>query len=185
MTPNFPRKCCSRYWRLLPILIPRMKTDWRNADAPSFILRISPWVKVSARGDCGSIRNRSGASPATSIRSPSISMTKRRAHQFSADGGQRLAYGGAHDAPSGRKRVRACRRHHRRRHRRVARPRPVRPDDELRVESEVLEVRPSMSRPEQGMIKVRTTTLNGTAKRYRSSSAISWYRGKSPALPIG
>jgi acyl dehydratase len=37
---------------------------------------------------------------------------------------------------------------------------PVRPGDELRVESEVLEVRPSRSRPEQGLIKVRTTTLN-------------------------
>lgn len=39
-------------------------------------------------------------------------------------------------------------------------PRPVRPGDELRVESEILEVRPSRSRPEQGMIKVRTTTYN-------------------------
>ena len=39
-------------------------------------------------------------------------------------------------------------------------PRPVRPGDELHVESEVLEVRPSTSRPEQGMIKVRATTLN-------------------------
>ena len=39
-------------------------------------------------------------------------------------------------------------------------PRPVRPGDELRVESEVLEVRPSKSRPDQGVIKVRTTTLN-------------------------
>jgi acyl dehydratase len=39
-------------------------------------------------------------------------------------------------------------------------PHPVRPGDELRVESEVLEVRPSKSRPEQGLIKVRTTTLN-------------------------
>jgi acyl dehydratase len=39
-------------------------------------------------------------------------------------------------------------------------PRPVRPGDELHVESEVLEVRPSTSRPEQGMIKVRTTTFN-------------------------
>jgi acyl dehydratase len=39
-------------------------------------------------------------------------------------------------------------------------PRPVRPGDELRVESEVLEARPSKSRPEQGIIKVRTTTLN-------------------------
>lgn len=39
-------------------------------------------------------------------------------------------------------------------------PRPVHPGDELRVESEVLEVRPSKSRPEQGLVKVRTTTLN-------------------------
>jgi len=39
-------------------------------------------------------------------------------------------------------------------------PRPVRPGDELRVESEILEVRPSKSRPDQGLIKVKTTTLN-------------------------
>jgi acyl dehydratase len=39
-------------------------------------------------------------------------------------------------------------------------PRPVRPGDELRVECEVIEVRPSKSRPAQGLIKVRTTTLN-------------------------
>jgi acyl dehydratase len=39
-------------------------------------------------------------------------------------------------------------------------PRPVRPGDQLRVESEVLEVRPSRSRADQGLIKVRTTTLN-------------------------
>ncbi len=39
-------------------------------------------------------------------------------------------------------------------------PRPVRPGDELRVEIEILEVRPSKSRPEQGMVKARTTTLN-------------------------
>ena len=39
-------------------------------------------------------------------------------------------------------------------------PRPVRPGDELHLEIEVLEVRPSKSRPEQGLVKVRTTTLN-------------------------
>jgi acyl dehydratase len=39
-------------------------------------------------------------------------------------------------------------------------PRPVRPGDELRLESEILEVRPSQSRPDRGTIKVRTTTLN-------------------------
>jgi acyl dehydratase len=39
-------------------------------------------------------------------------------------------------------------------------PRPVRPGDELRLEIEVLEVRASKSRPEQGLVKIRTTTLN-------------------------
>ena len=41
---------------------------------------------------------------------------------------------------------------------------PVRPGDELRVESEVLEVRSSGSRRNRGIIKVRTTTLNQTGK---------------------
>ena len=36
-------------------------------------------------------------------------------------------------------------------------PRPVRPGDALRVASAGLEVRPSQSRPDQGLIKVRTT----------------------------
>jgi acyl dehydratase len=39
-------------------------------------------------------------------------------------------------------------------------PRPTRPGDELHLESEVIEVRPSKSRPDQGMVKIRTTTLN-------------------------
>jgi acyl dehydratase len=39
-------------------------------------------------------------------------------------------------------------------------PRPVRPGDDLRIECEVIEVRPSKSRPEQGLIKLRTSTLN-------------------------
>ena len=39
-------------------------------------------------------------------------------------------------------------------------PLPVRPGDELRVEVEVLDVRPSKSRPELGVIKIRTSTLN-------------------------
>src|ERR1700756_1299755 len=39
-------------------------------------------------------------------------------------------------------------------------PRPVRPGDELHVEAEVLEVRPSSTRAGQGYVKSRTTTLN-------------------------
>jgi acyl dehydratase len=37
---------------------------------------------------------------------------------------------------------------------------PVRPGDELRVQSEILDVRPSKSRPGWGLIKVRNTTTN-------------------------
>jgi acyl dehydratase len=39
-------------------------------------------------------------------------------------------------------------------------PMPVRSGDELHLVSEILEVRASKSRPDQGVIKVRTTTLN-------------------------
>ena len=39
-------------------------------------------------------------------------------------------------------------------------PKPVRPGDELHLDIEVLETRASKSRPDQGVIKVRTTTLN-------------------------
>jgi acyl dehydratase len=39
-------------------------------------------------------------------------------------------------------------------------PRPTRPGDTLRLVTEVQEVRPSKSRPEQGLMKVRTTTFN-------------------------
>jgi acyl dehydratase len=39
-------------------------------------------------------------------------------------------------------------------------PKPVRPDDELHLEIEVIDVRASKSRPDQGVIKLRTTTMN-------------------------
>lgn len=39
-------------------------------------------------------------------------------------------------------------------------PRPVRPGDRLHVVSEVLETRLSRSRPEYGLVKLRTTTYN-------------------------
>jgi acyl dehydratase len=38
--------------------------------------------------------------------------------------------------------------------------RPVRPGDTLHVETEVLEVRPSKTQADRGLIKVRTTTFN-------------------------
>ncbi len=39
-------------------------------------------------------------------------------------------------------------------------PRPVRPGDTLHAVSEVLDIRPSKSRPDQGIIKMRTQTMN-------------------------
>jgi acyl dehydratase len=42
----------------------------------------------------------------------------------------------------------------------LAWPRPVRPGDELRVESEILSLRPSKSRPGFGVVQARNTTLN-------------------------
>jgi acyl dehydratase len=58
-------------------------------------------------------------------------------------------------------------------------PRPVRPGDRLRVESEVLDVRPSKSRSDQGLIKVRTTTLNqdGAAVLVQVGSLLVQRRG--------
>jgi acyl dehydratase len=42
----------------------------------------------------------------------------------------------------------------------IAWPRPVRPGDELRVESEVLEITPSRSKPGQAVVTMRSTTTN-------------------------
>ena len=39
-------------------------------------------------------------------------------------------------------------------------PRPTRAGETLRVESEILEVRPSRSRPDRGIVTMRSTTLN-------------------------
>jgi acyl dehydratase len=42
----------------------------------------------------------------------------------------------------------------------LAWPKPTRPGDILRVESEILDILPSRSKPNQGVVKVRSTTLN-------------------------
>jgi acyl dehydratase len=39
-------------------------------------------------------------------------------------------------------------------------PRPTRPGDTLHVETEILEIIPSRSKPNQGVVKMRTTTFN-------------------------
>src|SRR5258708_257328 len=42
----------------------------------------------------------------------------------------------------------------------IAWPRPTRPGYTLRVESEIVEITPSRSKPNQGIVTVRSTTLN-------------------------
>jgi acyl dehydratase len=57
-------------------------------------------------------------------------------------------------------------------------PRAVRPGDMLQVESEVLAVTPSRSRPERGMITVKSTTTNqkGEAVQVLTSRMLVWRR---------
>jgi acyl dehydratase len=62
-------------------------------------------------------------------------------------------------------------------------PRPVRPGDELRVTSEIMETRPSKSRPDRGLIRVQNTTLN------QNDEPVQIYTGnlivprRTPAMP--
>jgi acyl dehydratase len=51
-------------------------------------------------------------------------------------------------------------------------PRPVRPGDTLRVEGVVLETRPSQSRPELGIVKVRLTTYNQAGEPVQISTPV-------------
>jgi acyl dehydratase len=60
-------------------------------------------------------------------------------------------------------------------------PRPTRPGDELRVETEILEVRPSASRPGLGWVKVRTTTFNQKDEVVQSYVANVIVRSRSAA----
>ena len=53
----------------------------------------------------------------------------------------------------------------------IAWPKPTRPGDVLRVESEVLEVKPSRSRPERGMVTMRSTTLNQRGEAVQTLTA--------------
>jgi acyl dehydratase len=48
---------------------------------------------------------------------------------------------------------------------------PVRPGDALRVEIEIIETRPSRSRPGQGIVKIRVTTLNQHGETVQSFTA--------------
>src|SRR3954464_14056978 len=57
-------------------------------------------------------------------------------------------------------------------------PRPTRPGDVLQVESEVLGIKPSRSRPERGMITVKSETRNqkGEVVQILTSRMLVWRR---------
>ncbi|PWB80560.1 MAG: dehydratase [Methylocystaceae bacterium] len=59
-------------------------------------------------------------------------------------------------------------------------PRPVRSGDRLAVESEILEIVPSRSRPDRGAVKIRTITSNqrGEAVQILTARVIAFARPK-------
>jgi acyl dehydratase len=60
-------------------------------------------------------------------------------------------------------------------------PIPVLPGDELRIENEVLETRPSKSRPDRGLLKMRTRTFNQNNEVVQEVVA----NGMVPCRPTG
>jgi acyl dehydratase len=67
-------------------------------------------------------------------------------------------------------------------------PRPVRPGDVLSLRIEVLELRPSRSRPDRGMVKARLTMLDasGQAVQVMTADLLALRRNPgAPAPPAG
>lgn len=63
----------------------------------------------------------------------------------------------------------------------IAWPQPTRPGDVLRVESEVLDIKPSRSRPDRGIVTLRSTTRNqrGEAAQILTAKLVVWRRQDS------
>jgi acyl dehydratase len=59
--------------------------------------------------------------------------------------------------------------------------RPVRPGDELYVKSEILEVRPSKSKPDRGTVRVQNTTFNQNDEIVQQFTANLLVPRRSPA----
>ena len=62
-------------------------------------------------------------------------------------------------------------------------PQPTRPGDLLRVESEILELKPSRSRPDRGMATLRSETLNQRDEKLQVLVAKLVVPRKNPAVP--
>jgi acyl dehydratase len=57
-------------------------------------------------------------------------------------------------------------------------PNPTRPNATLHVESEILELRPSRSRPDRGVATIRSETAINSARSYRCLSRNSLYQAE-------
>ena len=60
-------------------------------------------------------------------------------------------------------------------------PRPVKPGDALRLETEILEARPSQSKPDRGIIRIRNVTTNQRGEIVQSFVASVLVRRRPPA----
>ena len=65
----------------------------------------------------------------------------------------------------------------------IAWPKPTRPGDILQVESEVLEVTPSRSRPDRGMVIMRSETFNQRGEVVQTLTAKLVVPRRAAALP--
>jgi len=65
----------------------------------------------------------------------------------------------------------------------IAWPRPTRPGDILHVESEIIEILPSRSKPNQGIVKIRSATLNQNGEEVQVFTA-KLLVFKRPSAPI-
>ena len=68
----------------------------------------------------------------------------------------------------------------------IAWPRPTRSGDTLRVDSEILEITPSRSKPNQGIVTVRSITVNqnGDPVQTLTTKILAFKRTGSPTTPI-
>jgi len=114
------------------------------------------WVS----GTCRVTKPPSGRLPSSSTRSRFIWTRPRRAVDvLRRPGGEWLAHGGPHHEAAGDRRTATGGGTDWNR-RTLSWPKPTRPGDVLRVETEVVEVKPSRSRPDRGNATFRCSTLN-------------------------
>jgi acyl dehydratase len=61
-------------------------------------------------------------------------------------------------------------------------PQPVRPGDVLRLETEILDVRASKSKPDRGIIRIRNVTMNQRGEVVQTFMAFVMVQRRPPAV---